>query len=272
MKLYKYDLKTGEHTGEIEAQKRPNGEFITDVIAATTQVPPAAGEKQAACWMGEGWELVEDHRQTRDKGGVIVEGSGTPYWLPGDTWQTPARYITELGPLPEGALLERPKKTTEEIEKEETATAQMQANSIINAKMRSNILQISDFSVSEFAIMAKAHVFESWQAGQSYAAGYRLEHEGVVYEVVQDVTAQGHQPPNAEGMLAVYRPLSVDAETGEEPDGTKEHPYTYLRGMDVKNGSYYTFEGKLWLAKADMPACVWDPGTEGLWQWEEVME
>ena len=272
MKLYKYDLKTGEHTGDMEAQKRPNGEFITDVIGATTQEPPATGEKQAARWTGDAWELVEDHRQTRDKGGVIVEGSGTAYWLPGDTWQTPARYLTELGPLPEGALLDRSAKTSEYIEKEELAAAQMQANSFINARMRANTLQTAAFTASEFAVMAKAHVFESWQAGQTYAAGYRLEHEGVIYEVVQDVTAQEHQPPNAEGMLAVYRPLSVDAETGEEPDGTKGHPYAYLHGMDVKNGSYYTFGGKLWLAKADMPACVWDPGTEGVWQWEEVTE
>lgn len=272
MKLYRYDLKTGEFTGEMEAQKRPNGQDIVDVIGATVQQPPQTGEKQAARWTGDAWELVEDHRQTRDKGGVIVEGSGTAYWLPGDTWQTPARYLTELGPLPEGALLERPAKTPEDIEKEELAAAQMQANSFISARMRANTLQTAAFSASEFAVMAKAHVFESWQAGQTYNAGYRLEHEGVVYEVVQEVTAQEHQPPNAEGMLAVYRPLSVDAGTGDEPDGTKESPYTYLHGMDVKNGSYYTFDGKLWLAKADMPACVWDPGTEGLWQWEEVTE
>ena len=123
MKLYKYDLKTGEFTGKMEAQKRPNGQDIVDVIGATVQQPPQAGEKQAARWTGAGWELVEDHRQTRDKGGVIVEGSGTPYWLPGDTWQTPARYLTELGPLPEGALLERPEKTEEEIVAETLSAA-----------------------------------------------------------------------------------------------------------------------------------------------------
>ena len=123
MKLYKYDLKTGEFTGEMEAQKRPNGQDIVDVIGATVQQPPQTGEKQAARWTGECWELVEDHRQTRDKGGVIVEGSGTAYWLPGDTWQTPARYLTELGPLPEGALLERPAKTAEEIAADTLATA-----------------------------------------------------------------------------------------------------------------------------------------------------
>ena len=75
------------------------------------------------------------------------------------------------------------------------------------------------------------------------------------------------QPPFAAGMLAVYRPLSMDPETGDEPDGSREHPFAFLYGMDVKNGSYYSYEGKLWLAKADMPACVWVPGTAGLWQW-----
>ena len=28
MKLYRYDLKTGELTGEMEAQKRPNGRTL----------------------------------------------------------------------------------------------------------------------------------------------------------------------------------------------------------------------------------------------------
>ena len=123
MILHRYDLKNGEYKGTQEAQKRPNGEYITDVVGAVTQEPPAVGEKQAARWTGKDWELVEDHRQTRDKGGVIVEGSGTPYWLPGDTWRTQARYVTELGPLPEGALLERPAKTAEEIAADELAAA-----------------------------------------------------------------------------------------------------------------------------------------------------
>lgn len=123
MILHKYDLKNGEYKGTQEAQKRPNGKFITDVIGATTQEPPAVGEKQAARWTGSEWEIVQDHRQKRDKGGVIIETSGTPYWLPGDTWRTQARYVTELGPLPEGALLERPAKTAEEIAADELTAA-----------------------------------------------------------------------------------------------------------------------------------------------------
>ena len=66
------------------------------------------------------------------------------------------------------------------------------------------------------------------------------------------------------------RPLSVDPATGDEPDGSREHPFAFLYGMDVTKDSYYSYEGKLWLARADMPACVWVPGTAGLWQWEEA--
>lgn len=130
--------------------------------------------------------------------------------------------------------------------------------------------QTQPFSAAQFSVLAQAGVFENWEAGKTYQAGYRLTHEGIVYEVIQEITSQAHQPPNAEGMLAIYRPLSVDAETGEEPDGTMENPYEFLYGMDVTNGCYYTYEGKLYLAKADMKPCVWYPGTEGLWQWEEI--
>ena len=39
---------------------------------------------------------------------------GTQYWLPGDTWRSEPRYTEELGPLPDGALLERPRRPLEE--------------------------------------------------------------------------------------------------------------------------------------------------------------
>ena len=269
MILHKYDLKNGEYKGTQEAQKRPNGAFITDVIGATTQEPPAVGEKQAARWTGTAWEVVEDHRQTRDKGGVIEEGSGTPYWMEGDTYTTPARYVTELGPLPEGALLQRPEKTAEEREKEESAAAQMQANSILNARMRAATLQTSAFSVPELATMAKAHSFDEWQAGETYEKGYRLEYEGVIYEVVQQVTAQEHQPPSGEGMLAIYRPLASAGSYGM--DGTKEKPFEFIYGMDVHKNAYFTYDDKLWLATNDMLPCTWLPGSVGAW-WEEVTE
>ena len=150
-------------------------------------------------------------------------------------------------------------------------TIEEQADSILKASMRTMAAQTAAFTPAQYSVLAQAHVFENWEAGKTYQAGYRLAHEGIVYEIIQDVLSLESQPPNAEGMLAIYRPLSVDVETGEEPDGTQEHPYEFLYGMDVENGCYYTYEGKVWLAKADMKPCVWNPGTEGVWQWEEVV-
>ena len=103
-----------------------------------------------------------------------------------------------------------------------------------------------------------------WEADHHYEAGEIVNHEGQAYRVIQKVDSLEHQPPGAEGMLAIYRPLNP------EHAGTKEDPIPFVNGMDVYNGKYYSFNEKTYLAKADMLPCTWDPGTEGVWQWEEV--
>lgn len=130
--------------------------------------------------------------------------------------------------------------------------------------------QKGSFATSDFNLFAKAGLFDEWAPDVQYSKGFRLVCDGIVYEVQQDVLSVESQPPFAAGMLAVYRPLSVDPDSGDEPQGTKESPIPFIYGMDVGNGLYYSYEGKLYLAKTDMPACVWYPGTQGLWQWEEV--
>ena len=155
-------------------------------------------------------------------------------------------------------------------EEERIAQAIENSRTILMARMQADMVQTGAFAAAEFATFAKAGLFADWAAGQTYAKGYRLAHKGIVYEVMQEVTAIENQPPDAAGMLAVYRPLSVDPETGEEPDGSKEHPYAFLYGIDVRSGKYYSYNNHLYLAKSDMMACVWPPDTEGLWQWELV--
>ena len=103
-----------------------------------------------------------------------------------------------------------------------------------------------------------------WEADHHYDAGEIVNHEGQAYRVIQAVDSLEHQPPGAEGMLAIYRPLNP------EHAGTQEDPIPFVNGMDVYNGKYYSFNEKTYLAKADMLPCTWDPGTEGVWQWEEV--
>ena len=104
-----------------------------------------------------------------------------------------------------------------------------------------------------------------WAAGEKYEAGDIVNRLGQSYRVIQAVTAQEHQPPESTGMLAIYRPI-------DPAPGTREEPKTFYLGMDVKEGLYYTSAGKLYLAKADLPACTYAPGTDGVWQWEEVAD
>lgn len=108
MNLYTYDMDTFEYTGVVTAQKRPNGDYITEMLGATTVHPPEIADGYAAVWSGGAWSLLEDHRQKYDATGVIT--GGTAYWLDGDTYETAARYMTELGPLPDGALLVQPEE------------------------------------------------------------------------------------------------------------------------------------------------------------------
>ena len=136
--------------------------------------------------------------------------------------------------------------TEEEMAAQALAEARAQSSTILMARMQADMVQTGAFAAAEFATFAKAGLFADWAAGQTYAKGYRLAHKGIVYEVMQEVTAIENQPPDAAGMLAVYRPLSVDPETGDEPDGSREHPYAFLYGMDVTKGSYYSYDGKLW--------------------------
>ena len=109
-------------------------------------------------------------------------------------------------------------------------------------------------------------VCPDWEADHHYEAGEIVNHDGQAYRVIQEVDALENQPPGAEGMLAIYRPLNP------EHAGTLEDPIPFVNGMDVYTDKYYSFNGKTYLAKADMLPCTWEPGTAGLWQWEEVTD
>ena len=76
------------------------------------------------CWAEKAWKQVEDHREREGYPELVARygeqypQKATEYWLPEDTHETPARMMKEVGPLPEGALLERPEKTQTELDTE----------------------------------------------------------------------------------------------------------------------------------------------------------
>lgn len=114
------------------------------------------------------------------------------------------------------------------------------------------------------AALTLSPICPDWKANQHYDKGEIVNHNGQAYRVIQEVDSLENQPPGADGMLAIYRPLNT------ENSGTIDDPIPYVSGMDVYNGKYYSFNGNVYLCKQDMTPCVWDPGTDGLWQWELV--
>lgn len=116
MQYYSYTADTNEFIGQGTAQldplesKKQGHEVWLLPKNATFAAPLDEKDGFARIWNGTAWKYIEDNR-------------GTEYWLPGDTWETPAREIKELGTLPDGAMLERPAKPQEQIEKEQLEQA-----------------------------------------------------------------------------------------------------------------------------------------------------
>lgn len=108
--MYAFDLRSGALAGSRPAQV-VGGKELTVCAGATPVAPPAdIPTGHAARWTGSAWEVVEDHRQHMDSKGTKT--GGTPFWQPamGDDYTSQPRYMEILGPLPKGAVTERPAK------------------------------------------------------------------------------------------------------------------------------------------------------------------
>ena len=99
-----------------------------------------------------------------------------------------------------------------------------------------------------------------------YHKGQIISYGDAIYRVDQDgVTPDESQAPDAEGMLAVYRPIV------EGHKGNKKDPIPWVYGMDVKKNKYYSYGGVVYRAAENMLPCVWYPDS-GIWQWEVADE
>ncbi len=101
----------------------------TPANATRIDLPPRPWGRQWPRWTGGGWELVEDHRERKAPAFAGDEQAATDYWLPGDTWETPARQMFVPGPLPVDALLTRPEKPADLVlsEARTAKTAEIEA-------------------------------------------------------------------------------------------------------------------------------------------------
>lgn len=130
---YRYD-KDGVYLRPQPRQENPEAKGTYLMPAHCTEIePPKCEAPFVARWNGKEWEKIEDHRRHLNEQGNYA--GGTPFWLPneGDNYKSEPRYMTTLGPLPEGAVTEKPEKTEKEKQKEELDKTIMTSKATLNS-------------------------------------------------------------------------------------------------------------------------------------------
>ena len=100
-------------------------------------------------------------------------------------------------------------------------------------------------------------LYPDWKSGKDYTVGYRVNHNGVLYKVLQDHTSQDDWTPDAAPSLftKVLIPDPTVVPEWEQPEST--NPYS--------KGDKVTHNGKTWVS--DVDGNVWEPGVYG---WTEA--
>lgn len=107
-----------------------------------------------------------------------------------------------------------------------------------------NVIQdnINLSSLSPNDALAKKDYYPSWQSmvGKEVKAGWRLLHDGTLYEAIQDHTAQEDWVPGT-GTESLYKVVQA------EHEGTAEGPIPWEQGMELHEGKHYTDKGVIYL-------------------------
>lgn len=136
-------------------------------------------------------------------------------------------------------------------------------------QLATNFMLMSCTTYTDEQALQIKYVFAVWPEGVNtdgkYTKGQYITHNEQLYRIEQDVQPIESQPPDAVGMLAVYRPVDV------EHAGTLEDPIPWVYGMNCYAGKYYSYNGNTYKVAVggDMIPCTWYPDS-GIWQWELV--
>ena len=140
---------------------------------------------------------------------------------------------------------------------------QLRAYNQALAEQRETALRATAQTLPEDVAAQAPLLYPAWD-WQSCKRDMIVNYNGQLYRVLN--TPTDNRPPDAEGMLAVYRPID------REHAGTADDPIPWVYGMDCHAGKCYRYNGKVYQVAegGDMIPCTWPPDTPGMWQWEEV--
>lgn len=157
---------------------------------------------------------------------------------------------------------------------EEIAAMQKQANlDVIAARSRpmtesevSRLLitqQINTLSVDDNTALRMMEFYPKWAENTAYTAGYKVQHGGKLWRVVQAHTSQdGWQPNNA---------ASLWEQINETHSGAMDDPIPYDGNMALENGKYYIQSNEIYLCTRDTVNPVYNPLAELVGLYVEII-
>ena len=114
--------------------------------------------------------------------------------------------------------------------------------------------QINTLEVDDQTACRMKEFYPAWSAGVSYAAGYKVQHNGKLWRCRQAHTSQsGWEPENVPALWE---------EICETHDGTKYDPIPYEGSMALASGLYYSQDGVVYLCSRDTVNPVYNPLSE----------
>lgn len=114
--------------------------------------------------------------------------------------------------------------------------------------------QVNSLSVDDNTALRMTEFYPEWAAGVAYSVGYKVQHGGKLWRVVQAHTSQdGWEPEN---VPALWEELC------ETHDGSRYDPIPYHGNMALENGKYYIQDGVVYLCSRDTVNPVYNPLRE----------
>ena len=106
--------------------------------------------------------------------------------------------------------------------------------------------QINSLEVDDNTALRMVEFYPEWASGAEYAAGFKVQHNGKLWRVVQAHTSQdGWQPENV---------TSLWEQINETHSGTVDDPIPYNGNMALESGKHYMQDGVIYL-------CIRDTGN-----------
>lgn len=139
--------------------------------------------------------------------------------------------------------------TTEEVEAMQTQSNRatiMERNRPLTESDVSRMIitqQINSLSVDDNTALRMKQFYPEWAAGVSYSAGFKVQHDGKLWRVIQAHTSQDGWEP--EKVASLWETIN------ETHSGTIEDPIPYDGNMALKNGLYYTQDYEIYLCTRD---------------------